>query len=85
LACQNLDSSTRFSSAWQLYPNNKNFPASELSSYASTNLDNDADVEAFMVGIYANAVPCLCTYRGEVAPKVQVAQIATSLRYDMGK
>ena len=35
-----------------------------------------------MVGIYANAVPCLCTYVGEVTPKVQVAQIATSLRYD---
>ena len=41
-----------------------------------------ADLETFMVGIYANAVPCLCTYVGEVTPTVHVAQIATTLRFD---
>lgn len=42
-----------------------------------------ADVEAFMLGIYASAVPCLCTYTGEVVHGVQVAQIATTLRSGM--
>jgi hypothetical protein len=45
-------------------------------------MDNGDDLEAFMTGIYASAVPCLCTYPGEVMAGVKVAQIATSLRDD---
>lgn len=34
-----------------------------------------------MIGIYANAVPCLCSYPNEVTPGTHVAQIATTLRH----
>lgn len=37
-----------------------------------------------MTGIYANAVPCLCTYPNEVTEGLQVAQIATTLRHENG-
>lgn len=64
----------------QIAPNNKNFPSSSLpnSLVAMSNAD---DLESFMIGIYANAVPCLCTYPNEVTQGAHVAQIATTLRH----
>jgi hypothetical protein len=48
-------------------------------------MDDGADLEAFMTGIYGSAVPCLCTYPNEVSNGYQVAQIATTLRNGKGK
>ena len=35
---------------------------------------------AFMVGVYANSVGCLCTHDNEVTYGMRVAQIATTIR-----
>ena len=48
-------------------------------------MDNGKDIEGFMTGIYANAVPCLCTYPNEVSRGFQVSQIATTLRHEDGR
>jgi hypothetical protein len=65
----------------KLSPNNKNFPASTLPAGVTNNMDNADDLESFMIGIYANSVPCLCTYPNEVTVGTHVAQIATTLRH----
>ena len=68
----------------QIAPNNKNFPSSSLPS-KSIPLNNADDLESLMIGIYANAVPCLCSYPNEVTPGTHVAQIATTLRHGKGE
>lgn len=75
---------TSWSREWLISPNNRNFPSASLPSGAVNNLDNSADLEAFMTGIYGSAVPCLCTYPNEVTNGFQVAQIATTLRNGNG-
>lgn len=77
---------TSWSREWLISPNNRNFPSGSLPSglQSSNNLDGDADLEAFMTGIYGSAVPCLCTYPNEVTDGFQVAQIATTLRNGNG-
>lgn len=65
---------------WQLTPNDRKFPSSKLPVGASKNMDDADDIESLMTGIYGSAVPCLCTYPGEVRKGFQVGQIATTLR-----
>jgi hypothetical protein len=72
------------SCSYQISPNNKNFPGGKLVGIVA-NMDNCADIETFMIGVYANVVPCLCTYPNEVTRGFQVAQIATTLRNGDGR
>jgi hypothetical protein len=70
---------------WQISPNNRNFPSGALPSGLVSNMDDGADLEASLTGIYGSAVPCLCTYPNEVTKGFQVAQIATTLRNGDGE
>jgi len=77
----NLPEETQtWSRKWRISANDRNFPAATLPSGSVVNMA-DPDIEGFMTGIYANAVPCLCTYPNEVSNGEHVAQIATTLRY----
>lgn len=77
-----LKAGTRWTTSVRLAPNNRNFPAGDLTTDA--NLD-DRDLEAYMTGIYGSPVGCLCTYDNEVKAGVRVAQIATTIaRPDRG-
>ena len=86
---KDISSSTVLGQAsWQrtleITPNNFNFPAGPFADATITNMDNDpaGDLGAFVTGIYANAVGCLCTFDNEVEVGKRVAQIATTLRTD---